>query len=147
MALEPQTISSRKWRWGKGGRTLPAPSHQAGDTETQNFARSLGAVWVGGSAELPQEKLDAAIIYAPVGALDIKAVGAAQRQAMHASVQSYSTLKAEPNVTFCKANVALGGSAKENAGNTFAQKTYVVTYKLERFFNDKITLIYDSEDI
>jgi len=42
---------------------------QPGDTETQNFARSLGAVWAGGSDEQPPEKLDAAIIYAPVGPL------------------------------------------------------------------------------
>ena len=40
-----------------------------GDTANQAFARSLGAVWAGGSDEAPPEKLDAAIIYATVGAL------------------------------------------------------------------------------
>jgi alcohol dehydrogenase, propanol-preferring len=40
-----------------------------GDAATQNFARSLGAVWTGGSEDLPPEPLDAAIIFAPVGAL------------------------------------------------------------------------------
>ncbi len=40
-----------------------------GDEATQAFARSLGAVWAGGSDELPPEPLDAAIIFAPVGAL------------------------------------------------------------------------------
>jgi alcohol dehydrogenase, propanol-preferring len=40
-----------------------------GDTETQEFARRLGAVWAGSSEELPPEELDAAIIFAPVGAL------------------------------------------------------------------------------
>jgi propanol-preferring alcohol dehydrogenase len=40
-----------------------------GDTATQEFARRLGAVWAGSSAELPPEPLDAAIIFAPVGAL------------------------------------------------------------------------------
>jgi alcohol dehydrogenase, propanol-preferring len=40
-----------------------------GDQASQNFARSLGAVWAGGSAEMPPEPLDAAIIFAPVGAL------------------------------------------------------------------------------
>jgi propanol-preferring alcohol dehydrogenase len=40
-----------------------------GDHKTQAFARSLGAVWAGGSDEAPPELLDAAIIYAPVGAL------------------------------------------------------------------------------
>jgi propanol-preferring alcohol dehydrogenase len=42
---------------------------RAGDEAAQNFARSLGAVWAGGSDELPPEPLDAAIIFAPVGAL------------------------------------------------------------------------------
>ncbi|MDI6652647.1 zinc-dependent alcohol dehydrogenase family protein [Gluconobacter japonicus] len=40
-----------------------------GDTEKQAFARSLGAVWAGGSDELPPEQLDAVILFAPVGAL------------------------------------------------------------------------------
>jgi propanol-preferring alcohol dehydrogenase len=40
-----------------------------GDTHTQAFAKSLGAVWAGGSDETPPQPLDAAIIYAPVGAL------------------------------------------------------------------------------
>ena len=34
-----------------------------------DFARSLGAVWAGSSEETPPERLDAAIIFAPVGAL------------------------------------------------------------------------------
>jgi propanol-preferring alcohol dehydrogenase len=42
---------------------------RAGDTAAQDFARSLGAVWAGGSEETPPELLDAAIIFAPVGAL------------------------------------------------------------------------------
>lgn len=42
---------------------------QQGDQQTQAFARSLGAEWSGSSDELPPETLDAAIIYAPVGAL------------------------------------------------------------------------------
>ncbi len=40
-----------------------------GDVGTQEFAKSLGAVWAGGSDETPPETLDAAIIYATVGAL------------------------------------------------------------------------------
>ncbi len=40
-----------------------------GDVAAQEFARSLGAVWVGGSEETSPELLDAAIIFAPVGAL------------------------------------------------------------------------------
>jgi alcohol dehydrogenase, propanol-preferring len=40
-----------------------------GDEDGQQFARSLGAEWAGGSSGLPPEELDAAIIFAPVGAL------------------------------------------------------------------------------
>ena len=40
-----------------------------GDTQAQDFARSLGAEWAGGSSEAPPRALDAAIIFAPVGAL------------------------------------------------------------------------------
>jgi propanol-preferring alcohol dehydrogenase len=40
-----------------------------GDAKGQEFARRLGAVWAGGSDIEPPEALDAAIIFAPVGAL------------------------------------------------------------------------------
>jgi len=40
-----------------------------GDTDSQQFALAIGAEWAGGSDELPPEPLDAAIIFAPVGAL------------------------------------------------------------------------------
>jgi len=40
-----------------------------GDAATQAFARSLGAVWAGGSDEAPPEPLDAAIIFATAGDL------------------------------------------------------------------------------
>ena len=42
---------------------------RAGDVDTQKFAQRMGAKWAGGSDERPPEKLDAAIIFAPVGAL------------------------------------------------------------------------------
>ena len=42
---------------------------RTGDLAAQDFARSLGAVWAGGSEERPAEALDAAILFAPVGAL------------------------------------------------------------------------------
>ena len=40
-----------------------------GDADGQAFARELGAEWAGGSDERPPEELDAAIVFAPVGAL------------------------------------------------------------------------------
>ena len=42
---------------------------RAGDTAAQAFARSLGAAWAGASTEPPPEPLDAALLFAPVGAL------------------------------------------------------------------------------
>lgn len=42
---------------------------RSGDAEAQHLARSLGAKWAGGSEDQPPVPLDAAIIYAPVGAL------------------------------------------------------------------------------
>ena len=49
-----------------------------GDAQGQHFATSLGAAWAGGSDEAPPVTLDAAIIFAPAGALvprALKAVG------------------------------------------------------------------------
>ncbi|HYL49524.1 MAG TPA: zinc-dependent alcohol dehydrogenase family protein [Stellaceae bacterium] len=40
-----------------------------GDAKGQEFARSLGAAWAGSSETVPPEPLDAALIFAPVGAL------------------------------------------------------------------------------
>jgi propanol-preferring alcohol dehydrogenase len=42
---------------------------RVGDNSSQDFARKLGAVWAGSSEDQPPEKLDAAIIFAPVGKL------------------------------------------------------------------------------
>ena len=42
---------------------------RAGDEAAQAFARELGAEWAGASEERPPEPLDAAIVFAPVGAL------------------------------------------------------------------------------
>src|SRR6266849_10531019 len=47
-----------------------------GDRPTQAFARTLGAVWAGGSDEQPPRELDAALIFAPVGALVVAALQA-----------------------------------------------------------------------
>lgn len=52
---------------------------QPGDTQGQAFARELGAVWAGGSNELPPEELDAALIFAPVGSLIINALKATSK--------------------------------------------------------------------
>lgn len=57
------------------GRTVFAFT-RVGDTNAQRHARSLGAAWAGGSNEAGPEMLDAALIFAPVGALVPAALGA-----------------------------------------------------------------------
>jgi len=66
-----------KWQ----GRSVFAFT-RPGDLATQAFARTLGAIWAGGSDEMPPEPLDAAIIFATVGdlvPLALKAVRKAGR--------------------------------------------------------------------
>ncbi len=50
-----------------------------GDVDAQDFARELGATWAGGSDEAAPEELDAAILFAPVGALVPAALEATKR--------------------------------------------------------------------
>lgn len=50
------------------GRTVFAFTRE-GDVAGQAFARELGCFWAGASSEAPPQPLDAAIIFAPVGAL------------------------------------------------------------------------------
>ena len=42
---------------------------RAGDDETQEFARALGATWAGDALAGPPDQLDAVIVFAPVGQL------------------------------------------------------------------------------
>lgn len=49
------------------------------DLNSQSFALELGAVWAGSSEDMPPEKLDAAIIFAPVGALYLDALKALKK--------------------------------------------------------------------
>jgi alcohol dehydrogenase, propanol-preferring len=50
-----------------------------GDVMAQDFARELGAVWAGGSDLASPEALDAAILFAPVGALVPAALAAVRK--------------------------------------------------------------------
>src|SRR5258708_7549722 len=50
-----------------------------GDAAAQDFALGLGAIWAGGSDEMPPEPLDAALIFAPVGALVPAALAATRK--------------------------------------------------------------------
>jgi len=50
-----------------------------GDTAAQEFALRLGAAWAGDSTQSPPEALDAALVFAPVGALMVAALKATAR--------------------------------------------------------------------
>jgi propanol-preferring alcohol dehydrogenase len=62
------------------GRTVYAFTRQ-GNTRSQHFARSLGAAWAGDSEQAPPALLDAAIIFAPDGALVRQALAASAKGA------------------------------------------------------------------
>jgi propanol-preferring alcohol dehydrogenase len=62
----------------KQGRKIFAFT-RPGDHAAQDFARRIGALWAGGSDQKPPEPLDAAIIYAPVGALVPAALAAVKK--------------------------------------------------------------------
>ena len=50
-----------------------------GDSQAQEFARGLGAVWAGDSGQVPPAPLDAAIIFAPLGPLVVAALRAVEK--------------------------------------------------------------------
>jgi propanol-preferring alcohol dehydrogenase len=69
-------ILAQVCRWQ--GRAVYAFT-RPGDKAAQGMARSLGAVWAGGSDEAPPDLLDAAIIFAPVGGLVPQALRAVRK--------------------------------------------------------------------
>jgi len=50
-----------------------------GNLEAQQFARKVGALWAGDSDQLPPERLDAAIVFAPAGPLLVQALRAVDK--------------------------------------------------------------------
>lgn len=60
------------------GRSVYAFTRR-GDEAAQQFAKELGAVWAGASEDRPPDELDAAIIFAPVGALVPAALAAVRK--------------------------------------------------------------------
>jgi propanol-preferring alcohol dehydrogenase len=112
-----------------------------GDDPARDFALSLGAAWAGGSDEDPPEKLDAAIIFAPVGALVPRALSALRKGGVvvcggiHMSdIPSfpYSALWEERKI------VSVANLTREDAREFLALapklgvKTHVVRYPLEK---------------
>ena len=60
------------------GRTVFAFT-RPGDESTQRFARELGCAWAGDASQPPPSELDAALIFAPVGALIPQALAVTRR--------------------------------------------------------------------
>ena len=77
MAGDPRTVGI--WGFGAAAHLVAQVARfegrevfaftRPGDAGAQRFARELGAAWAGGSDELPPGPLDAALLFAPVGAL------------------------------------------------------------------------------
>lgn len=77
MAGDPRTVGI--WGFGAAAHLVAQVARfeertvfaftRPGDAASQEFARSLGVAWAGGSDELPPVPLDAALVFAPVGAL------------------------------------------------------------------------------
>ena len=68
-----------------------------GDEEGRRFARELGAAWAGSSNERPPEELDAAIIFAPVGALVPAALRAVAKGAWSCAPASTTDIPTFPH--------------------------------------------------
>ncbi len=112
-----------------------------GDTKTQGFARELGAVWAGDSDALPPEPLDAAILFAPVGALVPAALRAVDKGGtvvcggIHMSdIPSfpYSLLWEERSVKSVANLTRQDGDEFLKAAGAARVKTTITTYPLSR---------------
>ena len=114
---------------------------RSGDVQAQRFAISLGAGWAGGSDEVPDDLLDAAVIFAPVGELVPTALRAVRKGGrvvcggIHMSDiprMPYSILWGEREI------VSVANLTRADAREFFpvarkAQvKTHTVVYPLER---------------
>jgi alcohol dehydrogenase, propanol-preferring len=122
------------------GREVYAFTRPA-DAGAQAFAKRLGAVWAGGSDETAPEPLDAAILFAPVGALvpqALKAVKPGGRVVcggIHMSdIPSfpYALLWGERRVQSVANLTRADGKAFLDLAATTPIRTEVKTYPLER---------------
>lgn len=111
------------------------------DQRSQRFARELGAAWAGGSDAMPPEPLDAALIFAPVGALVPQALRAVKKGAVvvcagiHMSdipAFPYSLLWAERVVRSVANLTRADGEAFFALAAKFPIATQVTAFPLER---------------
>jgi propanol-preferring alcohol dehydrogenase len=122
------------------GRRLFAFTRE-GDASAQSFALQLGAEWAGSSAETPPEQLDAAIIFAPVGALvpaALRAVapgGVVVCAGIHMSeipAFPYATLWMERSIKSVANLTRRDGEEFMALAPTVPVKTHVVEYRLDQ---------------
>jgi propanol-preferring alcohol dehydrogenase len=111
-----------------------------GDEAGQSFARKLGAVWAGDSTQRPPVPLDAAILFAPVGALVVEALRSVDRggrvicAGIHMSdIPSFAySLLWEERIVRSVANLTReDGDAFMKAANRTPIETHVTAYPLE----------------
>lgn len=122
---------------------------RGGDAASQAFARDLGAAWTGGADEAPPHLLDAAIIYAPVGALVPAALKAVRKggRVVCAGIHmsdipgfAYATLWGEREI------VSVANLSRADASGFFKAaagahiKTCITAFQLERA-NDALTAL------
>lgn len=112
-----------------------------GDKEGQEFAYKLGAVWAGDSTELPPVKLDASIIFAPVGSLVPAALKASDKGGIvvcggiHMSdipQFPYSILWEEREIKSVANLTRQDGEELLELASKIPVKTEVTTYMLEK---------------
>ncbi len=123
-----------------------------GDDAGQSFARELGAVWAGGSDATAPEQLDAAIIFAPVGALIPTALAAVAKggtvvcAGIHMSdipAFPYRLLWGERVVRSVANLTRQDGTAFLDIAGTTPIRTTVETYPLDRA-NDALRDLRDG---
>lgn len=111
------------------------------DHKGMEFAKSLGAVWAGGSDDSPPEKLDAAILFAPDGALIPKALRDVERggRVISAGIYMsdipsfpYSILWEERSIHSVANLTHLDGIEFFKAIESIPIETHVHSYPLER---------------
>lgn len=112
-----------------------------GDAAAQELARELGAAWAGDSDERPPEELDAAIVFAPVGALVPRALsvlapgGTVVLGGIHMSdipAMPYELLWHERSVRSVANLTRRDGEEFLAIAGRAGVRTHVTTYPLER---------------
>lgn len=124
-----------------------------GDTKGQEFAKSLGVVWAGGSDQPPPKLLDAVIIFAPVGDLVPAALKVVRKggtvicAGIHMSeipAFSYDLLYGERSIRSVTNLTRKDGNDFFELASKFPIKTHITLYPLEKA-NDALQDLKDGK--